>query len=151
MIRLDLSNEPAWLDLGYGVRLHLHPLTTALMVASRNDRAVAALSEDATDEASALVFAKALARNATLEWEGVGDADGNTIPVSPEGIDALLDVWPLFEAFQTKYVAKGLVLDAEKTPLRPCRVGLRRGRWILRSLPENLQRLPANPEPTTDI
>ncbi len=119
MIRLDLSNEPAWLELGHGVRLHLQPLTTALMVASRNDRAVAALSEDATDEASALVFAKALARNAVLDWEGVGGADGATIPVSPEGIDALLDVWPLFEAFQTKYVAKGLVLDAEKNASAP--------------------------------
>ena len=114
MIRLDLNNKPAWLDLGHGVRLHLHPLTTAMMVASRNDPAVAALDENSTDEASALVFAKALARNATLDWEGIGDADGNTIPVSPEGIDALLDTWPLFEAFQTKYVAKGLVLDAEK-------------------------------------
>ena len=119
MIHLDLNNEPAWLELGHGVRLHLHPLTTAMMVASRNDPAVAALDEDATDEASALVFAKALARNAVLDWEGVGDADGNTIPVSPEGIDALLDVWPLFEAFQTKYVAKGLVLDAEKNASAP--------------------------------
>jgi len=114
MIRLDLNNEPAWLDLGHGVRLHLQPLTTAMMVASRNDPAVAGLDENATDEASALVFAKALARNAVLDWDGVGDADGNTIPVSPDGIDALLDVWPLFEAFQTKYVAKGLVLDQEK-------------------------------------
>ena len=119
MIRLDLKNEPAWLDLGHGVRLHLHPLTTALMVASRNDPAVTALDENATDEDSALVFAKALARNAVLDWEGVGNADGNTIPVSPEGIDALLDVWPLFEAFQTKYVAKGLVLDAEKNASSP--------------------------------
>jgi len=80
---------------------------------------VATLPEDATDEASALVFAKALARNAVLDWEGVGDADGNTIPVSPEGIDALLDVWPLFEAFQAKYVAKGLVLDVEKNASAP--------------------------------
>jgi hypothetical protein len=119
MIHLNLNNEPAWLVLGHGVRLHLHPLTTAMMVASRNDPAVAALPEDATDEASALVFAKALARNAVLDWEGVGDAEGNTIPVSPEGIDALLDVWPLFEAFQTKYVAKGLVLDAEKNVSPP--------------------------------
>ena len=119
MIRLDLSNEPAWLDLGHGVRLHLQPLTTAMMVASRNDPAVAALDDNATNEASALVFAKALARNAVLDWEGVGGADGNTIPVSPEGIDALLDVWPLFEAFQTKYVAKGLVLDAEKNASSP--------------------------------
>ncbi|WP_428542665.1 hypothetical protein [Profundibacter sp.] len=119
MIHLDLKNEPAWLDLGHGVRLHLHPLTTAMMVASRNDPAVTALDENATDEASALVFAKALARNAVLDWEGVGGADGATIPVSPEGIDALLDVWPLFEAFQTKYVAKGLVLDAEKNASAP--------------------------------
>jgi len=119
MIHLDLNNEPAWLDLGHSVRLHLQPLTTAMMVASRNDPAVAALNEDATDEESALVFAKALARNAVLDWEGVGDDGGNTIPVSPEGIDALLDVWPLFEAFQTRYVAKGLVLDAEKNASAP--------------------------------
>jgi len=119
MIRLDLSNEPAWLDLGHGVRLHLHPLTTAMMVASRNDPSISALDEDATDEESALVFAKALAHNATLDWDGVGDAEGNIIPVSPEGIDALLDVWPLFEAFQTKYVAKGLVLDQEKNVSSP--------------------------------
>jgi hypothetical protein len=119
MIRLDLNNQPTWLDLGHGVRLHLHPLTTAMMVASRNDPAVAVLDENTPDEESALVFAKALARNAVLDWEGVGDADGNTIPVSPEGIDALLDVWPLFEAFQTKYVAKGLVLDAEKNVSPP--------------------------------
>ena len=119
MIRLDLNNEPAWLDLGHGVRLHLHPLTTAMMVASRNDPAVAALNEDATDEESALVFAKALARNAVLDWEGVGDSDGNVIQITPEGISALLDVWPLFEAFQTQYVAKGLVLDQEKNASAP--------------------------------
>ena len=123
MIHLDLNNEPAWLDLGHGVRLHLHPLTTAMMVASRNDPAVVNLDENVTDEASALVFAKALARNAVLDWEGVGDGDGNTIPVSPEGIDALLDVWPLFEAFQTKYVAKGLVLDQEKNASAPLPTG----------------------------
>ena len=117
MIRLNLSNEPTWLDLGHGVRLHLSPLTTAMMVASRSDPSVAALNEDATDEESALVFAKALARNATMQWEGVGDADGNIIQITPEGISALLDVWPLFEEFQTKYVAKGLVMDAEKNVL----------------------------------
>jgi len=127
MIRLDLNNEPAWLDLGHGVRLHLQPLTTAMMVASRNDPAVAALDEGTSDEASALVFAKALARNAVLDWQGVGDADGNTIPVSPEGIDALLDVWPLFEAFQTKYVAKGLVLDQEKNASPPLPSGYSAG------------------------
>jgi len=119
MLKLDLSNEPAWLDLGHGVKVHLRPLTTALMVAARNDPAVQALGEDAGDEESALAFAKALARVAVLDWEGVGDADGNPIPVSPEAIDALLDLWPLFEAFQTGYVAKGLLLEQEKNASSP--------------------------------
>jgi hypothetical protein len=39
--------------------------------------------------------------------------------VSPEAIDALLDIWPIFEAFQSLYVAKGLLLDAEKNASSP--------------------------------
>ena len=123
MLKLNLSNEPAWLDLGHGVRVLLAPLTTAMMVAARSDPALGALPEDATDEENALVFAKALARNTVTKWEGVGDADGNVIPVSPEGIDSLLDVWPLFETFQTDYVAKGLVLDQEKNVSAPLPIG----------------------------
>ena len=119
MLKLNLSNEPDWLDLGHGVRVFLAPLTTAMMVAARSDPALGALPADATDEEGALVFAKALARNTVTEWEGVGDADGNVIPVSPEGINALLDVWPLFETFQTDYIAKGLVLDQEKNVSAP--------------------------------
>jgi len=130
MLKLDLKNEPAWLDLGHGVRVFLAPLTTAMMVAARNDPAVQALPEDATDEESALVFAKALARNTVTDWEGVGDADGNVVPVSPEGIDALLDVWPLFETFQTDYVAKGLVLDQEKNVSAPLPIGSSAGARI---------------------
>ncbi len=119
MLKLDLSNEPAWLDLGHGVRVHLRPLTTALMVATRSDPAVEAVPEDATDEERALAFAKALARKAVLAWEGVGDADGNSIEPSPEAIDALLDIWPIFEAFQLAYVSKGLLLEQEKNASAP--------------------------------
>jgi len=119
MLKLDLSNKPAWLDLGHGVRVLLRPLTTAIMVTARGDPVVAALPEDATDEESALAFAKALARVAILDWEGVGDANSLPIDPSAEAIDALLDLWPLFEAFQTKYVAKGLVLDQEKNVSSP--------------------------------
>lgn len=119
MIRLDLSREPGWLDLGHGVRLRVLPLTTALMVASRSDAQVEALPESATDEERAVVFAKAIARRAVTDWEGVGDTEGHPVPVSPEGIDALLDVWPIFEAFQLAYVAKGLMLEQEKNASAP--------------------------------
>ncbi|PRY23530.1 hypothetical protein CLV78_10419 [Aliiruegeria haliotis] len=114
MLTLDLTNEPRWHDLAPGVRLQLRPLTTALMVATRSDPDVEAVHEEASDEERAVAFAKALARRAVLVWEGVGDADGNAIEPSSDAIDALLDIWPIFEAFQLTYVSKGLLLEQEK-------------------------------------
>jgi hypothetical protein len=119
MIRLDLSTEPKWLDLGSGLRLHVLPVTTATMVAARNDPAVDALPKDASQEQMALVMAKAVARRVVTDWEGVGDADGKPVPVTPEGIDALLDIWPVFEAFQTRCLAPHLMLEAEKNASSP--------------------------------
>ena len=123
MIRINLSPEPQWLDLGHGVRLHLLPLTTALMVATRSDPAVQALDADASNDSRAAVFAAALARRAIVDWEGVGDADGTVITVSPDGIDALLSLWPIFEAFNLHYVSRGMLLDAEKNGSAPSPTG----------------------------
>ena len=130
MLTLDLTNAPRWHDLAPGVRVQLRPLTTALMVATRSDPTVEAVPDETanddpddtndtdpaaiSDEERAMVFAKALARRAVLAWEGVGDADGNPIDPRPEAIDALLDIWPIFEAFQLAYVSKGLLLEQEK-------------------------------------
>lgn len=114
MLTLDLTKEPRWHDLAPGVRVQLRPLTTALMVATRSDPAVESVPEDASDEERAVAFAKALARLAVLAWEGIGDADGNPMDPSPDSIDALMDIWPIFEAFQLTYVSKGLLLDQEK-------------------------------------
>ena len=119
MLTLDLTNAPFWCDLVPGVRVKLRPLTTALMVAARSDPAIADLPKDARTEEAALAMAKALARMAILDWEGVGDAEGAPLAVSPDAIDALLDIWPIFEAFQSLYVAKGLLLDAEKNGSSP--------------------------------
>lgn len=113
MLTLDLTNTPRWHDLAAGVRVQLRPLTTALMVATRSDSVVEAVPEDASDEERAVAFAKALARRASA-WAGIGDADGNAIDPSPDAIDALLDIWPIFEAFQLTYVSKGLLLEQEK-------------------------------------
>jgi hypothetical protein len=114
MIRLNLTATPQWLDLAPGLRLLVAPLTTALMVSARADPAIEGLPDGASQEELALAMAKAVARRAVLDWEGVGDEAGNIVPVTPSGIDALLEIWPVFEAFQTQYVARGLILDAEK-------------------------------------
>jgi hypothetical protein len=127
MLTLDLCTEPRWLELAPGLRLHLRPLTTALMVATQRDPALLALPDQTAPEERALVAAKALARRAILDWEGVGDAEGKDLPVSPEAIDALLDIWPIFEAFQIAYVSKGLLLDAEKNASAPLPSGTSAG------------------------
>ena len=119
MIRLNLTATPEWLALAPGLRLLVGPLTTALMVSARADLAVETLPEGATQEEMALAMAKSVARRAVLDWEGVGDAEGNVIDPSPEAIDALLDIWPIFEAFQLAYVSKGLLLEQEKNVSAP--------------------------------
>ena len=119
MLTLDLTNAPRWHDLAPGVRVQLRPLTTALMVSTRADQDVEALPDESPDEERAMAFAKALARRAVLDWEGIGDADGNVIDPSPEAIDALLDIWPIFEAFQLTYVSMGLLLEQEKNASAP--------------------------------
>ena len=127
MIRIQLSPAPQWLDLGHGVRLHLLPLTTALMVATRSDPAVQALDADASNDSRAAVFAGSLARRAIVDWEGVGDAEGNALEVTPEGIDALLSLWPIFEAFNLLSVSRGMLLDAEKNGSAPSPTGTSAG------------------------
>jgi hypothetical protein len=135
MLRLDMTRKPAWHDMPGGVRLKLLPITTALMAEARRDpdvvealATVPAEGDDAetsraTDEAVAIPFAVALARLAIVEWEGVADAKGAPVEPGPETIPALMDIWPIFEAFQTRYVQKGLLLEQEKNASAPSQPG----------------------------
>jgi hypothetical protein len=115
MIRLDLKREPYWLDLGHGVRLHVRPCTTALVMAAR---AAVARIAPANDEPVAgtltAAFVKTLARLAVDAWEGVGDAEGKPAAVTPEGVEALMDLWPIADAFERQYLGPALLLEEEK-------------------------------------
>ncbi len=135
MLRLNLSNQTQWLDLCHGVEILVIPMTTALMMAARKEAQGQITLPDAPDadasdldtDGIALAMAKAVARIAIQDWKGVGDDNGFSIPVSPEGIDALLDIWPIFEAFQTRYVARAMILDAEKNASTPLPTGSSEG------------------------
>ena len=128
MLRLNLSTEPEWLDLGSGVRVRVAPLTSALMARARASDAIEALVAALASEAElAVALATVLAAMAIVEWEGIGDAEGEPLPVSPEAASALMDVYPVFESFQLRYVAKGLVLDAEKNASAPSPNGISEG------------------------
>ena len=122
MLHLDLKREPHWLDLGHGVRVHVRPCTTALMMAARASAQRSAMSS--TDDAQAAgertaALVKALGRLGIQEWQGVGDAVGEPAPLTPEGIDALLDLWPMAEAFERLYLGPALLLDDEKNACAP--------------------------------
>ncbi|MDG4603747.1 MAG: hypothetical protein P9C48_14455 [Defluviicoccus sp.] len=117
MIRLDLKREPQWLDLGHGVRLHVRPCTTALMMAARAEGQRTAVPSQTEAQAAGertATLVKALGRLGIHDWEGVGDAEGEPLPLTPEGIDALLDLWPMAEAFERLYLGPALLLDDEK-------------------------------------
>jgi hypothetical protein len=150
MIRLDISAGPRWLDLGHGVRVKVPPLTTAIMMAARSDLAVRDLHSDTTMEERSLAFCKAVARRVITEWGSVGDADGNPVAPTAEGIDALLDLYPLFEAFELDYVAKGLALDAEKNASVPSPNGTSAGAPATARLRSAMRELPRGPERATD-
>jgi hypothetical protein len=122
MIRLDLNREPFWLDLGHGVRVHVRPCTTALMMAARAEvqrSAEFSLNETQAAGERTTALVKALGRFGIQAWEGVGDAEGEPVPVTPDGIDALLDLWPMAEAFERLYLGPALLLDEEKNALGP--------------------------------
>ena len=109
MIRLNLAREPYWLDLGHGVRVHVRPCNTAMMMAARS---ALPTGGEASDRGAALL--KALARLAVDDWEGVGDEAGEAVAVTEDGLRALLDLWPMAEAFERLYLGPALLLDDEK-------------------------------------
>lgn len=113
MIRLDMKREPYWLDLDHGVRVQVRPATTALVMAAR----VTALKEavanaDAGVRSAALI--KKLAELAIIAWEGVGDSEDNLAEVTAEAVSALMDLWPIADAFERLYLGPTLILEQEK-------------------------------------
>ncbi|WP_347268414.1 hypothetical protein, partial [Paracoccus sp. (in: a-proteobacteria)] len=127
MIRLNMTTDARWVDLLPGLRLVVWPVTTTIMAAARADAALNDLDDDSPREMLAVTMAQAVARRIVVDWTGVGDDDGNPLPVTPEGIDALLNIWPVFEAFQEKVLGPYLVLDAEKNGSAPSPNGISAG------------------------
>lgn len=118
MLKLNLSPDPVWHDLGYGVRVLCRPVTSPVMAAIRQDPEF--VLPDGEDEErdlheEAASFARIVARAVIEDWEGVGDAEGHAkAEVTPENIDALMDVWQISDAFQAQVVAPAFLLEQEK-------------------------------------
>ena len=104
MLDLAVKREDFFLDPAPGVRIKVRPCTSALILAARS-----VLSP--TSDNGELV--RALARLAIIEWEGI-TFDGEPAPVTPENIEAILALWPIYRAFENDYFGAALLLEDEK-------------------------------------
>lgn len=108
MLTLDLPTEHYWIDLPRGVRVEVKPVDTAIMTAAQSASArrlgaIRAADPDLDpDLAKGLAFAllcKALARHSFVSWEGVGNAQGDVLPLTPEAAERLMDLDDMASAF----------------------------------------------------
>lgn len=61
-----------------------------------------------------LLFTKAVARLVIEDWEGVEDPDGSPAPVTPDRVNAFLDVAPIYDAFTARFLARWITVQQEK-------------------------------------
>ena len=128
MLRLSLgTRDPEWVELGHGVAVFCRPMSSLLMNAARRSALIRELGEDADNDAVAFALARAVAREAVLDWRGVGDMDGNALEVSADGLDALLDLPEFYDAFLVRYLSRGVALESEKNAYAPSPSGTSAG------------------------
>jgi hypothetical protein len=134
MLKLNATHrEPFWLDILPGVRLRLQPISVAAVLIARarvaeklRDLAASATEEEKNALCSA-VFVASLAKSGVVEWEGIVGADGAPAPVTPETIDAALNVLPVFDALDRRYVGPYLSTEDEKNASAPSSNGVLAG------------------------
>lgn len=116
-----LSSEPRWVDIAGDARIQIAPVNAVRML-----RARARLDRDAPvadDAAGQAEFVLALAAECIVGWEGIEDANGDPADVSPEAIEALLDDYRVFEAFQAAVLGPYMERIAEKNASAPAPSG----------------------------
>jgi hypothetical protein len=143
MLRLQTTRSNTWLDLPHGVRVEVRPLTTAvteaaLAEAQKRSAAEAVEAETASAAGQPLDplglnggnaawltgqrlqwYVEALARYGIVAWEGLADADGAPLAVTPAAIEAFAAHPDLAKAFLTEYGASLHRLAAEGNASAP--------------------------------
>lgn len=131
MLKLNLPQEPYWLDLEDGVEVQVRPLTTAVMnmahskavksildLKQRRLNGEAGIPDMDDDETRQFYIEAALAEQLALasiiDWKGVQNKE-DTAPaiVSPESIRGLLSIYYISQRFLQKYLGSLDELAAE--------------------------------------
>jgi hypothetical protein len=128
MLRLNLSAGPRWIDLLPGIRFQVLPVTTTVMMTARSSPRMADMTADTPRESVAMALALAVAEQVVIDWTGiVDDASGTSVPVSPPAIAAVLESFPVFEAFEAKVMVPAVTLESEGNGSGPSRTGTTAG------------------------
>lgn len=146
MLKLFFPKDNYWIDLGNGVRMKVRPLSTAIDSAARF-KASASVNELAgqlagvTDAGVEIaerpdiddphirgglgyeLYAVALAQVGIVEWEGIGDADGNPAPVTHENVREAMRHASIARPFLEKYSSPVQELQSEGNASGPASHG----------------------------
>lgn len=120
MLKLSLTLAPQWVEMLPGVRLYCAALTGSVLAEARGDAGWQAAAEAGNVPLATHLMARRVAQLLTLDWDGVGDLDGNPVEPTPAWIAALFDARKdVADRFFTAVVQPFLVLDAEKNVSGP--------------------------------
>lgn len=126
MLRLNLTREPTWYDMPFGVRICCAPVGSTVMESARADLRRTLLPASGGDTAGddgdaqpampsnfTLNLCKAIASRVIVDWDGVGDENGAAVALSSEWIDALMEDDTIFQSFWAQVVSPARELEAE--------------------------------------
>ena len=159
MIDLSQRSEPYELELPYGLKVTVKPLTTAGMAAAQAAarRAVEVIERQASERVEAGLalgglpdlspegerdgfyqaqLIRELAVRHITSWNGV-ELKGGRAPPTPENIAAVMELYPVGERFFQEFTLRQVLLNAAKNGYGPLPLALPAGRRarILPSLP----------------
>jgi len=145
MIDLSQRGEPYELELPYGLRVTVRPLTTAGMAAAQAAarRAVEAIERQARERTDAGLpldglpdlsaegerdgfyqaqLIRELAVRHITSWTGV-ELEGGPAPPTPENIAGVMELYPVGERFFQEFTLRQLLLNAAKNGCGPSAAG----------------------------
>ena len=145
MIDLSQRSEPYELELPYGLRVTVRPLTTAGMAAAQAAarRAVEAIERQARERTEAGLpldglpdlgdhgardgfyqgqLIRELAVRHVTSWTGI-EFGGSPAPPTPDNIAAVMALYPLGERFLQEFTLKQVLLNAAKNGSGPSAAG----------------------------
>jgi hypothetical protein len=145
MIDLSQHTEPYELELPYGVKVTVKPLTTAGMAAAQAAarRSVEAIERQARERTEAGLALEGLPDLATegerdgfyqaqlirevavrhvTTWTGI-EREGGPAPPTPENISAVMELYPVGERFFQEFTLRQVLLNAAKNGYGPSAAG----------------------------